>query len=59
MRDVVKPELKRLSKEKVGSRPVGILAFKKEYPVIFAALQATFALFPSASCIAEQEHGGL
>jgi len=60
MRGCVRPDLQRLSNETTGSRSGhDLLHFKSEYPVIYAALSAAYALYPSASCIAEQEHGGL
>jgi hypothetical protein len=55
----VQSDLRRLSKEKPGSREGGPLEFKAAYPVIFAALEAAFGLMPSNSRIAEQAHGML
>jgi hypothetical protein len=56
----VRDDLQRLSKEKPGNRVHGgILEFKVTYPVIFAALEASFGLMPSNSRIAEQAHGGM
>jgi hypothetical protein len=56
----VRDDLQRLSKETPGCREHGgILEFKVTYPVIFAALEASFGLMPSNSRIAEQAHGGM
>jgi len=60
MEPCVRPDLQRLSNEAPGTRQGhDITHFRSEYPVIFAAFNATYSLFPSASCIAEQEHGAL
>ena len=59
MRPCVRQNLQQLSHEVSSSRRAGILQFKMDYPVIYAALSAMYALYPSASRIAEQEHGGL
>jgi hypothetical protein len=60
MQPCVRSDLQRLSKEKPGSpRKSGPLEFKAAYPVIFAALEATFGLMPSNTRIAEQAHGGM
>lgn len=61
MSPCVRDELKKLSWEKPGSRlnesSTRLLDFKREYPVIFEALFAAFALMPSNSRLAEQVHG--
>lgn len=60
-RDCVRDDLKRLSNEQQNTRDVKsdtpLADFRKQYPIIFEALFATFALLPSSSRLSEQVHG--
>jgi hypothetical protein len=66
MRPCIQGDLQRLRKlapveeAERGLPRQGVLgAFRTEFPVIFAALDAKFGLMPSNTRIAEQVHGGL
>jgi len=64
MRECIRPDLQRLSHKRTNVEETttddhDVLQFKSDYPVIYAALSAAYALYPSASRIGEQEHGGL
>lgn len=62
-RPVVQAELKKLSIEEIGARPVEssfwLGDFRKEYPILFAALAAVFRYMPSNSRLTESMHGDM
>jgi hypothetical protein len=56
---VIHCDLKMLTMEEQGSRDITLLAFRSQYPVMFSALYATFAIMPSTKRLTEQSHGPL
>jgi hypothetical protein len=55
----IRRDLKGLTMEEPGKRDITLLTSRKQYPVIFSALYATFSLMPSTTRLTEQNHGAL